>query len=167
MRLALLTGARKQEIRKAERKYFTFTQTERGETGIWKKPPNITKSRQWEMTSLSVEAVKIIRERFAMFPDSPWLFPSHKYPGKCRGDFRGWEEYRKKINCEHLHFHDLRHTASTHAVMGDGDVYDVSKALDHKDVSTTERYTHADMKAKEKASACFESNVIRWMGETG
>jgi len=167
VRLALLTGARKQEIRTFEKKYFTFSQTERGEVGIWKKPPYTTKSRQWEMSSLSPEAVKIIKERMEMTKGSPFLFPHRKDRNKPRLDFEGWSKYRKKVNCEHLHFHDLRHTASTHAVMENANVYDVSKALDHKDVSTTERYTHADLRAKEKAASCFEDNMLRWMEKAG
>ncbi|WP_420417398.1 tyrosine-type recombinase/integrase [Pacificispira sp.] len=163
IRLALLTGARKQELRLAERKYFEFRQSPEGEIALWRKPPEITKSKQWEVTTLHPLAVKIVRARFRDCAESKWLFPSRYDPSKPVHDFEGWHRYKKLAGCEHLHFHDLRHTATTHAVMSGANLYTISKGLDHKSVKTTERYTHADLRAKAEAASHFGRNMARWV----
>jgi len=165
IRLALLTGARKQELLKAERHLFVFKQSDEGEIAVWRKPPEITKSKQWEITVLTPIAARIVRARLDELPDGRWLFPSRTDPSRPLHDFDGWKRYRKLARCEHLHFHDLRHTASTHAVMNGANLYAISKGLDHKSIKTTERYTHADLRAKAEAAAHFGKNMSRWLAE--
>ncbi len=163
IRLALLTGARKQELLHIEKRYIEFKQTAEGEIAVWRKPPEFAKSKRWEVSILSPIAAKIVRARLRDFPESKWLFASPRNPNEALHDFDGWKHYRQRAGCEHLHFHDLRHTASTHAVMSGANIYTVSKGLDHRSIKTTERYTHADLRAKQEAAQHFGKNMARWL----
>jgi site-specific recombinase XerD len=48
----------------------------------------------------------------------------------------------KESASEHFRFHDLRHTFATRLVQAGIDLYQVTKLLGHKDISTTQRYAH-------------------------
>lgn len=58
---------------------------------------------------------------------------------KLKGHFK---RAMKASGIAHFRFHDLRHTFATRMVQAGVDIYKVSKLLGHKDIATTQRYTH-------------------------
>lgn len=53
-----------------------------------------------------------------------------------------WAEAKEAAEVEGLRFHDLRHTAATRMLRATGNLAAVSKALQHTNISTTQRYAH-------------------------
>lgn len=54
----------------------------------------------------------------------------------------GWQRARKRVGMDHVHFHDLRHSAASEMVNGGVDLYTVGKVLGHRDARSTARYSH-------------------------
>lgn len=57
-------------------------------------------------------------------------------------DSRVWQPALEKAKLVDFHFHDLRHTFASRLVMNGVALYEVSKLLGHKNIKTTERYSH-------------------------
>ena len=55
---------------------------------------------------------------------------------------RAWQRARASAGLEHLHFHDLRHSAASEMVNAGVDLYTVGKVLGHRDARSTQRYAH-------------------------
>jgi len=55
---------------------------------------------------------------------------------------RAWQRTRAKVGLEHVHFHDLRHSAASEMVNAGVDLYTVGKVLGHRDSRSTQRYSH-------------------------
>lgn len=55
---------------------------------------------------------------------------------------KGWQQARAKCGLEHLHLHDLRHSAASEMINADVDLYTVGAVLGHKDPRSTKRYAH-------------------------
>ncbi len=54
----------------------------------------------------------------------------------------GWQRARKACGMEHLHLHDLRHSAASEMINADVDLFTVGAVLGHKDPRSTKRYAH-------------------------
>lgn len=52
----------------------------------------------------------------------------------------------KAAGIDHLRFHDLRHTAATWMVNSGVDLFAVGRQLGHKNIQTTQRYAHLDIR---------------------
>lgn len=55
---------------------------------------------------------------------------------------RGWQRAREACGLEHIHLHDLRHSAASEMVNAGVDLYTVGAVLGHKDARSTKRYSH-------------------------
>lgn len=55
---------------------------------------------------------------------------------------RAWQRARAAVNLEHLHFHDLRHSAASEMVNAGVDLFTVGRVLGHRDARSTARYSH-------------------------
>ena len=55
---------------------------------------------------------------------------------------RGFQRARKVCGLEHVHLHDLRHSAASELVNAGVDLYTVGAVLGHKDARSTQRYAH-------------------------
>ena len=54
----------------------------------------------------------------------------------------GWSRARRRCQMDHMHLHDLRHSAASEMVNNDVDLFIVGKVLGHKDPRSTARYSH-------------------------
>jgi len=54
----------------------------------------------------------------------------------------GWQRARGACNLDHIHLHDLRHSAASEMVNAGVDLYTVGAVLGHKDQRSTARYSH-------------------------
>ncbi len=54
----------------------------------------------------------------------------------------GWQRARKACAMEHVHLHDLRHSAASEMINAEVDLFTVGAVLGHKDPRSTKRYAH-------------------------
>jgi len=66
-----------------------------------------------------------------------------RYPMTITALRTRWAEAKENAKIEGLRFHDLRHTAATRMLRATGNLVAVSKALQHTNLKTTQRYAHA------------------------
>ena len=62
--------------------------------------------------------------------------------GSKIGVQRAWQRARELAGLEHVHLHDLRHSAASEMVNAGVDLYRVGKVLGHRDPRSTARYAH-------------------------
>jgi integrase len=55
---------------------------------------------------------------------------------------RAWERARRSVGMEHIHLHDLRHSAASEMLNANVDLYTIDLVLGHKDARSTARYSH-------------------------
>lgn len=55
---------------------------------------------------------------------------------------RGWQRARQACGLEHVHLHDIRHSAASEMINADVDLYTVGAVLGHRDPRSTKRYAH-------------------------
>lgn len=65
-----------------------------------------------------------------------------RYPMTITALRTRWREAKEAAGVEGLRFHDLRHTAATRMLQATGNLAAVSKALQHSNIRTTQRYAH-------------------------
>lgn len=53
-----------------------------------------------------------------------------------------WVRARDASGMQHLHFHDLRHSAASEMINGGADLFTVGQVLGHRDTRSTKRYSH-------------------------
>lgn len=74
------------------------------------------------------------------------------FDGKPMHDVRSsFNTALRKANIKDFRFHDLRHTAASHAVINAGSLYDVQELLGHKTPAMSQRYAHLSLERKKKA----------------
>ncbi|WKZ33527.1 MAG: tyrosine-type recombinase/integrase [Thermodesulfobacteriota bacterium] len=59
-----------------------------------------------------------------------------------RNLYRAFSKVVRRIKIDDFRFHDLRHTFATRLTQAGIDLYKISKLLGHKDLRTTQRYSH-------------------------
>ena len=55
---------------------------------------------------------------------------------------RAWQRARKVAELEHVHFHDLRHSAASEMVNAGIPLHTIGQVLGHRDARSTQRYSH-------------------------
>jgi integrase len=82
---------------------------------------------------------------------NPRIVPVHRKVAVCARRFkagpkitiqRSWERARNATGFQHLHFHDLRHSAASEMVRQGVDLFTVGRVLGHRDSRSTGRYAH-------------------------
>ena len=140
IRLLLLTGCRKSEIR----------------TLRWRDVDGDTLNLADAKTGprrvfLNAPARAIVERQPRS--ESALVFPSPLHPGRplC-SDLQLWYSVRKDAGIEDVRIHDLRHTFASHAVLQGIPLPVVSRLLGHKCPSMTLRYAHVGDRETEAAA---------------
>ena len=136
IRLLLFTGARLQEVLRAD-----WTQFDLGR-GIWEKPSSHTKTRINHRVPLAAAVVELLtrmreQDRFGIF----------RFPGRTkdrpRVDLkRPWAAILKDAELVGFRRHDLRRTTASFMLSEGVALAAVGKTLGHTQPSTTARYAH-------------------------
>tara|TARA_R110002095_G_scaffold191831_1_gene169523 strand:- start:380 stop:1537 length:1158 start_codon:yes stop_codon:yes gene_type:complete len=148
-RILLLTGARKNEVLKAQWNEFDFKRE------VWTKPAHNTKQAKMEHIPLSSQALELLKQMKLEAEGSPFLFPG-KVPGQPLKEIKkAWETIRQSANIADVRIHDLRHTYASHLVSSGLSLSIVGKLLGHTKTATTQRYAHLADEPLRKATAVF------------
>lgn len=111
------------------------------------------------VTLLSEELLVLIREYYKKYQPKVWLFESSdkiKYtPQAVRKKFH--LAFDKTGIDKKATVHTLRHTFATHMLENGEDVRKIQKLLGHKNISTTEIYTHISSKAIQNLRSPLDS----------
>ena len=151
IRLLLLTGARLQEVLKAEWGQFDL------ERGMWEKPSAHTKTRRLHRLELAGQVLELLKgmaERKShpvyLYPGNPTLrrstAPLDIRTGQPQGigpraDLRHpWRAISALAGLEGVRLHDLRRTTASFMLSGGSSLATVGKALGHTQAATTARY---------------------------
>ena len=109
-------------------------------------------SKTGEKTIPLNESAKNILINLDRKAGNPYIFVGEK-PGTCLTTLKtAWKKIRYLANIEDVRLHDLRHTFASLAIKQGIDLYTVSKLLGHKNIRTTTRYAHLEMKQLLKAT---------------
>ena len=146
--LALLTGARRNEIIRAKWADFDL------ERRLWLIPE--TKNGTPRYVPLSQQAIAVI-ERLPRWDNCEWLIPNPKTLKPYNTVKRAWTSAVNVAGLQGLRIHDLRHSFCSSAVAAGVDLYTVGKLVGHKDYKSSQRYSHVGetglLKAVEKSAA--------------
>jgi integrase len=119
-------------------------------------------SKTGEKTIPLNESAKEVLGKLKQENGNPYVFVGEK-PGTCLTTLkRAWTKIRGLANLKDVRIHDLRHTFASLAIKQGVDLYTVSKLLGHKNIATTTRYAHLEMKQLIEAT-----NVVDqiWQGK--
>ncbi|MDP2259936.1 MAG: tyrosine-type recombinase/integrase [Caulobacter sp.] len=145
VRLLLFTGARLQEVLKADWEQFDL------EAGVWEKPSAHTKQKRVHRVELDGPALNLVREMRLLDPTGRYLFPGEdakpdpKSPTadlrRPRSDLkRLWEWIKREANLKDARRHDLRRTTASFMLDEGVSLATIGKALGQTQTSTTARY---------------------------
>ncbi len=171
IRLLLFTGARLQEVLKAEWSQFDL------ERGLWQKPSAHTKTKRIHRLELEGPALDTVRAMAKRKSHSVYLFPGSTEKRRKSapvdiqtGDAAGigpradlkhpWKAITTLAGLEGVRLHDLRRTLASFMLSGGSTLATVGKALGHTQASTTARYaTLEDSVQREGLRAAGERMV--------
>lgn len=102
------------------------------------------KGRRWRTIPLNRELKKELLE-LRCKNNSEWVFPNAEGTRPIDdSNFRTryWTKGFKDCDIKRITIHEARHTFASIFMMNGGNIYDLNKILDHRDMKTTERYIH-------------------------
>jgi integrase len=150
VRLLLFSGARLQEVLRAEWSQFDLV------SGLWVKPSSHTKTKRQHRLELDGPALELLRTMKGNARHVRFMFPGNaalcrKTPIdirsgeplgiKPRADLRHpWKVIRALARLDDVRLHDLRRTTASFMLSGGASLATVGKALGHTQASTTARY---------------------------
>lgn len=132
IRLLLLTGCRRGEIIRLERKWVDF------ERRCIRLPDSKTGAKT---VPLGDPAVDLLQSS-PVVEGSEFVFPASRGNGHIVGLRSAWTKVKKLAKLHGLRIHDLRHSFASVAVGGGESLYVVGKILGHRQARTTEIYAH-------------------------
>ncbi len=111
------------------------------------------KGRDERIVHLNKEALKILKALYIK-KKGPWVFSGSNKPVK--NIRRALKTAAQKAGIKHITPNMLRHTFACHALMKGADIQAVKDIMGHKNISTTDRYTHAIKESLKKAVKVLE-----------
>lgn len=154
IRLLLFTGARLQEVLKANWDQFDLDKE------VWIKPSSHTKSKKLHRVELSAQVVTMLR-RMKDEATCRYLFPGRKQ-GRPRTTInRAWTQIETVAGIGHFYRHDLRRTMASFMLSSGSELATVGKTLGHTQAQTTLRYAYLQGGAQRDAA---NRAVQRMMG---
>ena len=137
IRMLLLTGARRGEVRAARWEQFDLA------TGTWTKPAAAVKQNKSHRLPLSAPARQLLGElREAAPVDAEWVFPGNGSTGHRLEIKKDWAAICKAADLADIHVHDLRHSFASLLVSAGYSLPFIGALLGHSEVETTGRYAH-------------------------
>jgi integrase len=131
--LLLLTGARKRELLDAK---FSDIDVERR---TWRVP--LSKSGRTRYIPLSAAALSVLAQ-VPRFDGCPYVLPNVDTKKPFHSVFFSWNTARKKAGLPDVRLHDLRHSFASNLINAGHDIFLVGRALGHRLVKSTARYSH-------------------------
>ncbi len=175
IRMALLTGARRNEINRLKWSEVNLP----GRLILREEHKNKRRDNGKPREIVITDAVAGILEKAKgwKLEGNPYVFPaqyhrsaSFKYKkipsvetatGPYGGLTRLWRKVRKLAGVEDKRFHDLRHSVGALAMSGGLSLQETGKLLGHRNAAATERYAHVNRsghkRAAEAVSAVFNA----------
>jgi len=152
--LILLTGCRSGEILWLKWSEVRYDKIALGRTK--------TGPRRVELS----EAASRVLEKRREIRTSPYVFPSKFGRKPHLSDINGgWRTLKAAAEIDPaFRLHDLRHTYASHALQSGETLYMTGKLLGHRDVRSTERYTHLDGTYLIKAARAVSEEIDRMLG---
>lgn len=149
VKLLALTGARRDEVRKARLDQFEGLD---GDGRVyWVKQADDVKQGREHRVPLSPEAADIVREQAKQADADGRLFPGPTKDGFKTWQWKMWKRIIDKAGIENLRLHDLRHTYASLLASGGESLFVIGNLLGHSQAATTQRYAHLTDKAQEAA----------------
>ena len=153
VRLLLYTGARLQEVLKADWGQFDL------ERGRWTKPSSHTKTKRDHLVDLAGPALDLLREMRTADPLGRFLFPGEPrevspgtFEARARADLkRPWRWIVREAGLEDVRLHDLRRTTASFMLSDGASLATVGSALGHTQAATTQRYAHLSQDVQREA----------------
>jgi site-specific recombinase XerD len=107
------------------------------------------KGKKDRITILGKETLKLLRTYLKKFKPKFWLFEGHdKQQMNPRNIQKIFKKYLKiSGSMKECSVHSLRHSFATHLLEAGEDIRKIQKLLGHKNIQTTEIYTHITSKA--------------------
>jgi len=136
--MLLLTGQRTSNVLSMEWSEIDWCEK------AWQIPPTKTKTGRTYFVNLVPGAMDIL-ERRSQHKTSLYVFPAAR--GGTQSPhmttlLHGWNRIRERAGLHHLVPHSLRHTLGTWMAMQGASAFQIQKALNHANVTTSQIYTH-------------------------
>lgn len=155
IRLLILTGCRLREILHLRWEEVNF------DRGVMLLPDSKT---GWKPVLLGAAALLIL-DRLVRVQGCPYVIPGKK-PGTPRSDLkRPWGVIRRHAGLDDVRIHDVRHTFASFGASGGIGLTIVGRLLGHKDVKTTNRYSHLADDPLRRAADSVGNALAAAMGE--
>lgn len=178
IRLLLFTGARLNEVLRAEWKQFDL------KLGLWVKPSSHTKQKREHRLELDGPALVLLRELKERSSHPVYLFPGN--PELRRKDAaldirtgqpqgitpradlkRPWQTMCEIASLDGFRLHDLRRTTASFMISGGASLPTVGKTLGHTQASTTQRYAHISQSVQRKELTAAQERMAALQGQHG
>jgi len=134
IKLAPLTGARKNELLSAKWSYVDF------EAHLIRLPDSKTGERNLFLADDAIDILKAMPR----LNSSEYLFPGSTHGTHLKDPRKSFRRVLERAKIDNFRFHDLRHTHASWGVQNDITMPLLGKTLGHKSSRTTERYAHLD-----------------------
>lgn len=141
VKLLLLTGARKSEVRLAKWKDIDFDKKE-----LFVAISKNGRSRKVMLNDEAIEVLELIKQNNDAvglpIRKDDWIFVNPKTLKAYTSFHLAFVAARESVGLETVRIHDLRHTFASLLINNGASIYEVQKLLGHHHISMTERYAH-------------------------